>query len=134
MNLFKILKPKGDIAYLIDDSSVVDAMNIMRMNGYTALPVINKKGEYVGSVSEGDFLWEIVARRGLHKLEDLKVKDIIRPNWMPAAPIYITKTEVLERALNQNYIPMVDGRNIFMGIITRHDIISWLMPTPEKQV
>ena len=33
----------------------------MRHHGYTAIPVINREGKYVGTVSEGDFLWQIVS-------------------------------------------------------------------------
>lgn len=136
MNLFSILRPKAEIAYLRDDCSIRQALEKMRAHGYTALPIIDKEGRYVGSISEGDFLWDIVGHKNseLSALEKRPLKDIIRPGWMPAASIYVTKAELLEYALNQNYIPMVDGREIFMGIVTRRDIISWLAVPVSKEV
>ncbi len=134
MNLFSILRPKADIAYIRDDCTIRQALEKMHIHGYTALPVIDKQGRYVGSISEGDFLWDIVQRRNgdMNSLEKRSLKEIVRQGWMPAASIYVTKEELLERAMNQNYIPMVDGRNIFMGIVTRRDIISWLA-VPQKK-
>jgi len=44
MNLFNILKPKAEIAYLRDDCSIRQALEKMRAHGYTALPVIDKQG------------------------------------------------------------------------------------------
>ena len=32
--------------------------------------------------------------------------------------------ELLMRAMNQNFIPVVDDRNLFIGIVTRKDVIK----------
>lgn len=36
-------------------------------------------------------------------------------------------SELFNRSLEQNYVPVVDDRNIFIGIVTRKTIISYLM-------
>jgi CBS domain-containing protein len=34
--------------------------------------------------------------------------------------------ELFEKATNQNFVPVVDDNNVFIGIITRKDIILYL--------
>ena len=58
-------------------------------------------------------------------LEDATVISILRPGWNPAVRVDVSMEELLERAMNQNFVPVVDDRNKFIGIITRKDIISY---------
>ena len=60
MNVLMLLKPKSEVEYLIDTYTLRQGLEKMRAHGYTAIPVISKDGEYMGCVSEGDFLWHII--------------------------------------------------------------------------
>ena len=62
MNIFQFLTPKSSVAYVEDSSTLRQALEKMRHHGYTALPVIDNDGRYIGTVNEGDFLWDIVNR------------------------------------------------------------------------
>ena len=86
MNALFLLKPKADVALLYDDNTLRKGLELMRKHGYTALPVINRDGDYVGSINEGDFLWHMVdsEKAGVRTLETTLIKDAIRGNWMPA--------------------------------------------------
>ena len=123
MNALFLLKPKAEVALLYDDNTLRRGLELMRTHGYTAIPVINRDGDYVGSISEGDFLWHIVD--GDKSLETTLIRDTIRHDWIPAVRIDVTMEELLERATHQNYIPVTDDRNKFIGIITRRDIITY---------
>ena len=46
---------------------------------------------------------------------------------------YATIDEMIERASNQNYVPVVDDRNVFIGIITRRDIINAFRRQQDQQ-
>mgnify|MGYP000694795428 CR=1 FL=1 len=56
----------------------------MKRYGYTAVPVIDAEDRYVGVVSEGDFLWNILNHNSeldtitMKSLEKLSVRDIIQ--------------------------------------------------------
>ena len=71
MNLLFLLHPKSLVAYLVSDCTARQGLEKMRAHGYTAIPVLNPKGEYIGTVSEGDFLWALVDDKecSLKKLE-----------------------------------------------------------------
>ena len=58
MNIAYFLLPKIHTAYLYDDCTFRQVLEKMLHHGYTAIPVINREGKYVGTVSEGDFLWQ----------------------------------------------------------------------------
>lgn len=128
MNLAKLMIPKCSTACLQENSSVRQGLEIMRRHGYTAIPVLNEKGLYMGSVTEGDFLRHIM-RVGSTDLKDHErylVKDIFRPDFCEALPINANEEEVISVALNQNYVPIVDGRNCLSGIVTRKAVIQYL--------
>ena len=61
MNIAYFLLPKNRVAYLYDDYTFRQGLEKMRHHGYTAIPVISRDGKYVGTVSEGDFLWRLLS-------------------------------------------------------------------------
>ncbi len=135
MNLMTLLKPKGDIEYLHKEDTLRQGLERMRIYGYTALPVIDEDGCYAGSVKEGDFLWHMITfhKCDMQELESFRIKEIIRKDWMPPVCVYATIDEMIERASNQNYVPVVDDRNVFIGIITRRDIINAFRSLQDQQ-
>lgn len=57
MNVISLLTPKTNVAWLYEDWTIRQGLEKLRFHGYTAIPVLAKDGSYVGTVSEGDFLW-----------------------------------------------------------------------------
>ena len=74
----------------------------MKAHSYTAVPVIDEYGKYVGTVSEGDFLWYIVEKQtqGMKSQEKYFVRDLIRTDFNPSVKISVDMKELYERALN----------------------------------
>lgn len=126
MNVISLLRAKSTVAYLLDTSSVRQGLESFRAHGFTAIPVIREDGSYAGSISEGDFLWHILKTGGdIYTQEDYKISDIIRPDWNPSARVDVTLSELMNRILLQNFVPVVDDRNLFIGIITRQDVLRF---------
>ena len=124
-----LLKPKETVKYIYEDSTLRQGLEKMRAHSYTALPVINKDGKYIGTVSEGDFLYYILDKQSnnMRANEKYKISDILRPDFNPAVKINVSMDEVLNRALNQNFVPVTDDFDTFIGIVTRQDIIKHFM-------
>ena len=59
MNILFFLKPKSEVAFIYDDQTLRQALEIMEFHRYTAIPIINKLGKYIGTITEGDMLWGI---------------------------------------------------------------------------
>ena len=128
MNVISLLAPKAQVAYLYDDYTVRQGLEKLRSLGYTALPVLSRGGLYVGTVSEGDFLWSMLDKRdnSLLAQEKLPLVSVMRKGFNPAVSIRVTMEELLERAMRQSFIPVVDDRGAFVGIITRQAIMRRL--------
>lgn len=127
MNIVMLLRPKSEVAYVYEDNSLRQGLEKMRRHGYTAVPVIDKEGGYVGTVSEGDFLWHIIdyGDADIHEQEAYQIKNILRKDWNMPVKIDETMDELLLRVMDQNFVPVVDDRTRFMGIITRKDVIKY---------
>lgn len=129
MNILFLLRIKNDVSYIYDDNTLRQGLEKMKSHGYTAIPVITREGDYVGTISEGDFLWHIIkyGRGSIKDQEDYYVRDIIRKDYMRPVKVSATVEELLESAMNQNFVPVVDDRNKFIGIVTRRDIIKYFI-------
>ena len=132
MNIAYFLLPKKRVAYLYDDYTFRQGLEKMRHHGYTAIPVISRDGRYVGTVSEGDFLWCLLSDEqdsqracSMKDLEQLRVRDILRETQYLPVRITVSMEELLSSAMNQNFIPVVDDTGSFIGIVTRKDIIRY---------
>ena len=132
MNIAYFLIPKSSVAYLYDDFTFRQGLEKMRHHGYTAIPVITRDGQYVGTVSEGDFLWQLLSEEqssqhpcSMRDLERLRVRDLLRKDSYPPVRITVSMEELLHSAMNQNFIPVVDDFDCFIGIVTRKDIIRY---------
>ena len=126
MNVIGMMRPKYSTTYLEAEDTLRDGLDIMRKSGYTAVPVIDRGGKYVGTVKEGDFLWKIL-EHGEKILDEIKIKDIIRQGWNLAATDEDEADSLINRAMTQNFVPVVDDRGCYIGIITRRDIIQSIL-------
>ncbi|OUQ81709.1 CBS domain-containing protein [Flavonifractor sp. An100] len=128
MNVISLVTPKAQVAYLYDDFTIRQGLEKLRAHGYTAIPVLSREGQYLGTVSEGDFLWQILDQNdnSLRSQEKLPLRRILRKGFNPAVRIDVTMGELLERSMRQSFIPVVDDRGAFVGIVTRQTIIRRL--------
>lgn len=130
INLLLLLTPKTELSCLYDDMNVRQAIEKMHAHSYMAIPVINKNGEYVGTVTEGDLLWKLIDEDSdLESLEDIGLAEIIRKEYTPAVKVDATSEELITMITEQNFVPVVDDRNILMGIVTRKQVIKALLDT-----
>ena len=126
LNILQLLKPKAMTSYLSEDITVRQAAEKMRHHGYTAVPLINEKGEYAGVLSEGDLLWFMLENgiEGLAGLERYSLKDIPKRLRCESVSVNSTIADLFMLSMNQNFVPVVDDRGVFIGIVTRRDILQ----------
>jgi CBS domain-containing protein len=133
VNIASFLLPKDEVAYLRDDMTLRQGLEKLKRSGFTAIPVIDVEDRYVGVVGEGDFLWNILSHNQnledikLKKLEHMTVRDFLQNGKVKAAPIDTAMENLLERAKSQNFVPVIDDRSVFIGIVTRGDIIKYFV-------
>ena len=127
MNIFYLLKPKSTVSYHYKTNTIRQGLEKMRAHGFTDIPVIDDNGEYLGTVSEGDFLWHLLRFKDndIRSQESYYIIDIVNEERNLPVKTNISMDELLLRVMHQNFVPVIDDRNIFIGIITRKDIIKY---------
>lgn len=127
MNILFFLTPKSEVAYIYEDYTIRQALEKMEYHKYSAIPIISKDGKYIGTITEGDFLWTLKndLNLDLKGLEDVPVTDINRK--MDNSPVSINADieDLVIKSLNQNFIPVIDDQDTFIGIIKRRDVIGY---------
>lgn len=128
MNLAFFLIPKNHVVYLMEGSSFRQGMEKLRCHGKAAIPVIGRDGTYRGSVNEGDFLWNIMGMGSVapRDLEDACIDDIVSDRTPPLR-LSASLGELWERMTEQEFVPVVDDRGIFVGIVTRRQAMAYLL-------
>lgn len=133
MNVFQLLTTKNEILYLNDTEGLASAMDQLRLSGYTAVPVIHEDGTYAGTVSEGDFLWAFLDGKDEDAQGQARpLKSIIQAEKNPAVKINVELPQLFAAALNQNFVPVVDDRNMFIGIVTRKNVMEFFIERLRK--
>mgnify|MGYP002518120061 FL=1 len=128
-NILFFLTPKAMCAYLYDDYSIRQALEKMEVSGYAALPILNRRGEYRGTLTEGDVLWAMknMCHMDIRLAETRRIMEITRRKDNVPVRVTTSMHELVERATNQNFVPVVDDKDAFIGLITRKSIIQYCM-------
>lgn len=135
MNAAFFLIPKSQVATLEDDDTFRQGLEKMRYHGYTAIPVLTKQGKYVGTLSEGDLLWNLIDIGGasLEECEELHIADILKPNRNPPIKITAKAEELLDQLMTHNFLPVTDDEGAFIGIVTRQRMLEYYKNRKQKK-
>ena len=127
MNILFYLVPKSEVMYLYDDYSLRQAMEKMEYHKYGAVPIINRAGNYVGTLTEGEILWELKDRKltNLHEAEEIMLRHINRKRDNEPVNVNCNIEDLVMTSMNQNFVPVIDDNGIFIGIVTRKSIIEY---------
>ena len=132
MNIPSLLIPKANVEYLHSKDSIEFALSIFRQNSYQAVPVINTEGVYRGTVTEGDFLYFLMDNPNAD-LKKVKVRNILREGYYDSVKITASIDKLLIKSLDQNFVPVTDDRNVFVGIVTRKVIFKEIYEAQLKE-
>ena len=110
MNILFFLTPKSDVAYISEDDTLRQALEKMEHHKYSAVPIVSRTGRYVGTLKGAERIPVTAIRRRCDN----------RPVKADA-----DMEDLIGKALNQNFVPVLDDQKSFIGIITRKDIIKY---------
>lgn len=127
MNIAFFLLPKSEVITTTMQTTLRQILERMEYHRYTAVPILSENGHYVGTVTEGDLLWFLKNSEGVgfenahrHLLQEVP----LRMNNKPVH-IHADMEDLIELAKVQNFVPVVDDADKFIGIVRRSDIIEY---------
>ena len=128
MNITFFLLPKIKVEFLLENFSLRQAIEKMEYHRYSVVPVLSKDGKYLYSLSEGDILYAMTKNK--LKFEDLTkihLESIERDRDVKPVSINSSMDDLVKLIVDQNFVPVVDDRGVFIGIITRKAVINYVL-------
>ncbi len=134
MNILFFLLPKSKVAYVQDNFTLRQTVEKLRFHHYTAIPVLDHDGKYLWTISEGDILWYLKDNWAMNfKLaEDLPISNVPAGREIRPIPSTARMEDLYALAMGQNFVPVVDDKGVFIGIITRQQIMKYIFRQQEK--
>ena len=122
------------MAYIHDDESLRQVLEKMEYHKYSAVPIISRQGTYVGTITEGDLLWYIKNQLDLNLQEARRILITNVPRRSDNTPVSIDSNmeDLLDKAMKQNFVPVLDDKKSFIGIVTRKDIMKYFADKMKK--
>ncbi|MCR8844413.1 CBS domain-containing protein [Paenibacillus sp. SC116] len=128
MNIAFFLLPKHEVVCASNQSTLRQTLERMEYHRYTSVPIINDEGEYVGTVTEGDLLWHMKNSNGEITFETAShflLSEVSLNKQIKAVRIDSNMEDLVKLAKVQNFVPVVDDRQRFIGIVRRSQIIEY---------
>lgn len=136
MNILFFLTPKSEVQYIYSDDTLNEVLEKMEYYRYSAIPILTKRGKYVGTITEGDLLWAIKNQFSMNLKEagEVPIRKIKR--CRDNAPVYVNSDmeDLISKVMVQNFVPVLDDGKIFIGIVTRGDIIDYLSRKSQRAI
>lgn len=129
MNILFFLTPKIDVGYVHSSDTVGEAIEKMLRYRFTTVPVINETtGKYEGTLANDDLLRELYSHPTLtlDAAGDKPLRSISRRRDYGAVRADADMEDLLDSVTVQNFVPVVDDTNAFIGIITRREVMRYL--------
>ena len=137
MNILFFLTPKSEVAYITEDFTIRQTLDKMKEHKYSSIPILTKDGKYVGTITEGDLLWtlEDLAEKNEISLKDIDFMPVIdvprRKNNTPV-PISANMELLVSKAISQNFVPVIDDSETFIGMVKRRTIVEYCYEKMKK--
>ncbi|MFC7372902.1 CBS domain-containing protein [Fictibacillus iocasae] len=127
MNVAFFLLPKKEVAFLKSGVTIRQAIEKMANCRFSAIPIIDQQGKYSFTITEGDILWFLKNNRNVtfDNCHHFSIDHIQPFRKMNTVHIDAEMEDLLQMASEQNFVPVVDDSDIFIGIVRRKEIIEY---------
>jgi CBS domain-containing protein len=134
VNILFFLTPKSEVAYIYENETLRQTLEKMEHRKFSCIPILSPDGKYTGTISEGDLLWGMKRMEVIDMKESEGIPIMAIPRRSTYKPVHINSAieDLLDRAINQNFVPVVDDQGFFIGIITRKEIIKYCYKELKK--
>ena len=127
MNILFFLMPKSEVDYIVENQTIRQALEVFAEHKHAAVPMISETGKYIGTVTEGDILRRFLedSHLSIDEMKHFLIRDIPRRTVNHPVSINEEVQDLLSAAMLQNFVPVIDDNKVFIGIVTRKDIMQY---------
>jgi len=127
MHIAFFLIPKREVVFVTPRMTLGRAFELMQEHKYNAVPVVDDDGRYAGTFSEGDVLRYLEGHAGhpFESVHTIRVGDVRWHKSHTAVRIDARIEDLISLATEQNFVPVIDARDIFIGIVRRKEIMEY---------
>lgn len=134
ITVLSLLVPKAQVAFVRKSDTVRQVLEKMSHHRFEQIPVLDDAGHYVDSLALGDLLFYLVSNQlNYNLINHIPLSDVPRNRNVCPLPVSTPLKSLIPYLVEQNYVPMVDDKGIFIGIITRKAVFTALFPQEDAQ-
>lgn len=136
INILFFLTPKAEVAFLEENYNLRQVLEKMEYHKYSSIPILNNEGEYIGTLTEGDILWFFRHNdigTAVSRPENFNLSQVPRRHDYVPVNASSNMEDMLSKISQQNFVPVVDDCDRFIGIITRRDVIHYFCEQQLKK-
>ena len=128
-SILRFMIPKSLVEFITEDSTLRQAIEKMSFHRYTAIPVLDKEGKYVGTLRNDDLFNYFMKSGNFDKTvaEKASVLDILNRSYQKPLLHSTSMRELIESVKEHNFVPIVDDRGCFIGIVLRREVLNYLI-------
>ncbi|SFE16386.1 CBS domain-containing protein [Peptostreptococcus sp. D1] len=126
MNILFFLTPKSEVVHVLDTDEIREVLRKLKSHKFSSIPILNKDGNYLGTVKEGDLLWFLESAQSFSDtVLTTNIMEIPRRLTNETVKVDTNVEDLFTALISQNFVPVIDDSNIFIGIIKRRDVLSY---------
>lgn len=126
-NILFFLTPKSEVDYIVENHTIKQALEVLKQRNHAAVPMISEMGKYIGTITEGDILRRFLEDSDLsiREMEHFPIRDIHRRTVNRPVSVKAEVNDLISAAMLQNFVPVIDDDKVFIGIVTRKEIMQY---------
>jgi len=127
MPVSSFLTPKSEVVWVSSTGTVEQALERMKPNGFSAVPILDDDGRYVGTLSTSDLMWFLLdaAQPWQEYASAAPLLRVPRRLHGLAVQVDAEVRNLVAHAMNQPFVPVVDDRGRFIGLVRRRPLIEY---------
>ena len=126
MNILFFLTPKSEVVHVLDTDEIREVLRKLKSHKFSSIPILNKEGNYLGTVKEGDLLLFLESAQSFSDtVLNTNIMEIPRRLTNETVKVDTNVEDLFTALISQNFVPVIDDSNIFIGIIKRRDVLSY---------
>ncbi|MDY4129615.1 CBS domain-containing protein, partial [Peptostreptococcus porci] len=113
MNILFFLTPKSEVVHVLDTDEIREVLRKLKSHKFSSIPILNKDGNYLGTVKEGDLLWFLESAQTFSDtVLNTNIMEIPRRLTNETVKVDTNVEDLFTALISQNFVPVIDDSNI----------------------